>query len=154
MLIAIERLVESVTLLDRTLPDSLAVVRDAVVEVCPWVADKLRVVEGPLEEAATLLAPGTACIAVHACGRMSDQVIDVALAVGGALGVMGCCYHGTASELPKAVRDHLGTRLATDVRRTQRLDAAGYHIEWATIPEAITPMNRVLVARRRVPDAR
>lgn len=151
LLFATERQVETLTLVDQRFPDSMAQVLDAIVEVCPWVGPKVRVVEGPLDEAGQHLEPGTHCIAVHACGRMTDQVIDIALQVDGDVAVMGCCYHGTASEVPKAIRHALGTQLATDVRRTQRLDEAGYNVDWATIPEAITPMNRVLVACRRRP---
>ena len=37
---------------------------------------------------------------------------------------------------------------ATDTDRTYRLHAAGYTVRWRYIPEAITPMNRVLIATR------
>ena len=40
----------------------------------------------------------------------------------------------------------LGAPLAFDVDRTYRLERAGYHVRWDAIPEAITPMNRLLVA--------
>ena len=38
---------------------------------------------------------------------------------------------------------------AADVHRTYTLEGTGYRVVWRHIPSAITPMNRLLVARRR-----
>ena len=50
---------------------------------------------------------------------------------------------------PAARQAELGTRLAFDIDRTYRLEAAGYRVRWDAIPEEITPMNRVLIGTRR-----
>lgn len=58
---------------------------------------------------------------------------------------MPCCYHQTASDGPRVLRRQLGRPLSTDIHRTYRLQSAGYAIEWSAVPEAITPMNRIII---------
>ena len=67
------------------------------------------------------------------------------------IAVMPCCYaHAAAAEAaPRALRMAAGVAVAADVQRTYTLEAAGYDVGWKHIPAAVTPMNRVLVARRR-----
>ena len=90
------------------------------------------------------LEAGTSIVAVHACGVRTDACIDVALATGGHVAVMPCCYNKNGPG-----PEGLGHALATDVHRTYRLEAAGYWVPSSLIPEVITPMNRVLVALSR-----
>jgi len=152
-----ERRVERVTLLDQRCPPSHARVRAAVARVAPWVAPKLVYRRAKLRDASGVLleeaarAPGAraALVAVHACGARTDRVIDLALELGGAVAVMPCCYSAAACAAPVALREHLGLELATDVERTYRLERAGFHVRWSSVPDAITPMNRVLTAVRR-----
>lgn len=141
----LDKQVERVTLLDRRRPKSHQAVLEAVCEVGPWVADKVRYLEGCVERAEDDLTPGTAIIGVHACGVITDRCLDTAIALGGPVAVMPCCYFQTWRPAPQAVRDALGPDLATDIHRTYRLEAAGYRVDWSFIPKAITPMNRILV---------
>ncbi len=142
---ASEREVKEVILLDRAKPPKADLIVEAVVEAAPWVEEKVRWIEDDVSRAAEHLEPDTSIIAVHACGVFTDRVIDAALAVGGNVAVMPCCYAQTAAAVPAALREALGAELATDVHRTYRLEAAGYRVEWAKIPAAITPKNRILV---------
>lgn len=143
---AFERRVERVTLIDRRRPRSFDVVMEAVASEAPWISGKVRYLETSVERAGTALEAGTAVVAVHACGVRTDRCIDAALATGGALAAMPCCYYRTASDAPRAIRGALGRRDATDVHRTYRLEAAGYEVDWSGIPMDITPMSRILVA--------
>jgi len=145
---AIERQVEEVVLLDRQKPPKADLVVDAVCEAAPWAREKIRWVEAPIERSADELSPETSVVAVHACGVRTDRAIDLALSVGGHLAAIPCCYKQTAKDAPRALRDALGAELATDVHRTYRLEAAGFRVEWGAIPEAITPMNRILFGLR------
>lgn len=149
ILAAIERRVERVTLLDRAKPPKADLVVEAVCEAAPWVREKLRWVEARVEDAEEHLAPGTSVVAVHACGVRTDRAIDAALALGGPAALIPCCYKQTARAAPRSLRDALGPELATDVARTYRLEEAGFRTAWAAIPAAITPMNRILIARPR-----
>ena len=56
-------------------------------------------------------------------------------------------YTGTARGAPTGVRRALGVGAAADVMRSVRLQSAGYHVDWACIPRAVTPLNRILVAQ-------
>ena len=147
MLFAVfEPTVEQVTLVDRKRPDSHAVIRDVVAEFAPWIKPKLRYIEARLEQVTPTLKTGTAVLAVHACGARTDRAIDAALALDGPIAAMPCCYSQTAPLAPRAIRKHLGRPASSDIHRTYRLEAAGYQVDWSSIPECITPMNRIIVA--------
>jgi hypothetical protein len=89
-------------------------------------------------------------LGIHACGVATDQVLDAALAVQAkTVAVMPCCYSRTSPAAPHALREHLGAETCSDVHRTYRLEAAGYRVEWAFIPEPITPMNRIVLGSIR-----
>jgi hypothetical protein len=140
-----ERTVERVILVDHRQPESVAGVLEAAASVAPWCADKLLYREEALATAKHDLPHGAGVVGVHACGEQTDRVLDVALATGGPVAVMPCCYRSARRRGPVGVADALGTALAIDVHRSYRLDAAGRQVDWTAIPAAITPMNRVLI---------
>lgn len=143
-----ERTVEQVLLIDRQEPPNHAGVLACAIRVGPWVADKVRYQTAPMKRAAAHVEPSTSIMAIHACGRLTDRCIDCALEAGGAMALMPCCYPDSGCEAPAALQLSLGTRLAYDIDRTYRLQAAGYHVRWGSVPEEITPMNRVLIGTR------
>ncbi|MCA9793905.1 MAG: class I SAM-dependent methyltransferase [Candidatus Eremiobacteraeota bacterium] len=136
--------VEEVVMLDKTLPKMATVVRDCVVEAFPEVGSRVRYLEQPLKRAR--FEPGTALVAVHACGTRTDRCVELGLRLGGPMALVPCCYAGTGQAGPRAVRQALGVELASDIERTYRLEAAGFRVEWSAIAAALTPMNRVLIA--------
>jgi hypothetical protein len=143
-----ERSVERVLLIDERRPPSFAAVWDAVTEVGPWVTGKAEYLERPLAdvEAGGVAPSGAGLLVVHGCGHLTDAALGVAIAGGSPIAVMPCCYR-TAPPVPqRGLRRALGKELATDIARTYRLSAAGYHVDWNEIPAAITPKNRLLVA--------
>ena len=143
-----ERTVERVWLVDRVCPQSYATILEAVAEVGPWVRDKVRYLEMSVRQAVPKLPRRTSIIGVHACGGRTDQCIDAAVALDGALAIMPCCYPAPEPRIPAALREHLGGPLAIDVDRTYRLQRAGWRTRWTAIPRPITPMNRVIVGER------
>lgn len=150
---AFERGVERVHLVDKRRPKLYDPVYAAVARVAPWVQAKVVYHECKLRELNRILPAGTALAGVHACGIRTDYCIEAALALGGNLAVMPCCYTPKASSAPMALNQGLGLELATDVARTYRLEAAGYQTAWSAIPAEITPMNRIITATRRAPAA-
>ncbi|MFT4625969.1 MAG: hypothetical protein ACI8PZ_004640 [Myxococcota bacterium] len=138
-----ERQVERVILVDRRRPASVDAILAAAVEVAPWVADKVSFIESELSEVD--LPDGAAVVAVHACGAFTDQALDTAFRAGGPVAVMPCCYATARRRAVEGLREALGTRLAVDVDRTYRMEAAGLRVQWTAIPAAITPMNRVMI---------
>lgn len=142
-----ERAVERVVLIERTPPPSRAKVLDAAREVAPWTADKIELRDGRIAAVAETLPRGTAVVAVHACGALTDQAIALGLDRGGPIAVMPCCRPHGRSPAPAGLAAALGDDIAFDVDRTYTMERAGYSVRWDAIPPAITPMNRILVAR-------
>jgi hypothetical protein len=141
-----ERSVEQVVLIDKRVPESRAEVLAAAREVGPWTTDKLGERDGLLARRGAELAPGTALVAVHACGELSDRCIDLALALRGPLALMPCCRPHRRSPAPTVLARELGADTAFDVDRTYRLEEGGFTVRWDAVAAPITPMNRVIVA--------
>ena len=145
---------DEVLIIDLQRPSSFASVLSAVASVAPWVQERVRYVEADFRGdagGARLMPPGCAVACVHGCKSLTDEVLRVSVgAAAESIAVMPCCYsHAEAAQAaPRALRRGCGVALAADVERTYRLERDGYGVEWRHIPSAITPMNRVLVARR------
>lgn len=137
--------VAEVLLLDRTEPPCHREILAAITEVAPWAADKIRYCHMTLRAAEADPPPADAVLAVHNCGKRSDRAIAIAIAQRARLAVMPCCYGHTTPAGLAALERTLGSSLATDIDRTYRMRAAGYEVDWSFIPEAITPMNRILL---------
>ena len=144
-----ERVVERVVLIDREQPPSHTKALAAAIRVGPWVADKVEYRTARMKDVGQHLEPQTSVIAVHACGTLTDRCLDCAVEAAGAVALMPCCYPDRGCQAPAALQLSLGSRLAFDIDRTYRLEAAGYRVRWDAIPEEITPMNRVLIGTRR-----
>ena len=141
-----ERRVDAVWLVDRVQPPAYARVFEAICSLGDWVAPKVRFIEAPLKT--LVLPPGAGVLGVHACGAATDACIAHGVKSGGAMAVMPCCYGRSVPSGPPAVHAALGKILAADVDRTYRLEQAGYRVQWSAIPRSITPMNRILIARK------
>ena len=84
-------------------------------------------------------------VSAHACGALTDLVIERAIAAGASLAVLPCCHQRAA---PTGLEGWMASDVARDVMRAQRLLGAGYQVHTSTISREITPKNRVLVGRR------
>jgi len=93
--------------------------------------------------------PPSAVVSAHACGVLSDLCIGAAIESGGPLAILPCCYPKSACQAPQSVVQALGLKTAFDVDRTYRLEAAGYLVRWTSIPSVVTPMNRIVCARKK-----
>lgn len=144
-----ERTVERAVLIDREQPPSHAKALAAAIRVGPWVADKVEYQTARMQDVSQYIEPKTSVIAAHACGTLTDHCIDCAIEAAGAVALMPCCYPDRDCQAPAALQLSLGSRLAFDIDRTYRLEAAGYRVRWDAIPKEITPMNRVLIGTRR-----
>lgn len=127
---------------DQSLPKSAHRLAEALVRAWPRLAGRVQLVEGPLEE--VTLLPTDVVVSAHACGPLTDTVLDKALSVRARVAVLPCC-HATGSGDQGGVGGWLDPALAMDVTRAARLRAAGYHVITQSIPVAITPKNRLLL---------
>ncbi len=140
-----EHQVERVLLVDRDRPPSADSVLAAAADVAPWVAPKIEWRETQLNRAQ--LEPGTAVLAIHACGLRTDTAIEMAIESGGPFAALPCCRPHNAHPAPMSLKNALGADVAIDVHRTYALEAKGYRVSWKDIAETITPKNRALIAK-------
>jgi len=140
-----QRETTQVLLCDRRRPASFEVVLAAVTRAAPWIEDQVRYLDGPIERSQSKLPQGAAVIGVHACGKLTDQCLDIACDLGGPVAVLPCCRDHNLSAAPPALAEALGGDVAYDVHRTYTLEDRGYRVRWREISSAITPMNRVLI---------
>ena len=143
-----ERKVERVTLVDKAENQNRIRLLEIANQVAPWVLSKIESQNSKIELDAEWASPGCAIVSAHACGVLSDLCIEMAIATGGTIAILPCCYPRGKCEAPLALQTEFGLEAAFDIDRTYRLEAAGYQVRWAEIPRAITPMNRLLYARR------
>jgi hypothetical protein len=125
---------------------SAAAVGDALVARWPRLAG--RVERRVADLAATRVAASDLVVSVHACGALTDVVIGRAITAGAAVAVLPCCHDARSCDAGSLL-GFLPLPLAVDATRVARLRAAGYDVLTQTIPEEITPHNRLIVATPR-----
>ena len=104
-----------------------------------------RVRYGSAELESAEVRPGDLVVSAHACGVLTDRVIDRVIAARARVAVLPCCHEIGASP-DGGLSGWLEPTLAIDVTRAARLEAAGYAVSTRTIDPAITPKNRLLLA--------
>jgi methyltransferase family protein len=131
---------------DTAVPPSAAKVHDAIVGAWPRLAGRVAFVGGPLD--AIEILPADLVVSSHACGRLTDVVLERAAAARARVAVLPCCHDLAACDAG-ALSGWLDGPLAIDVVRAQRLVTQGYRVWTQTIPAAITPKNRLLIGGPR-----
>jgi hypothetical protein len=129
---------------DRRRPKSAARLEAAVVEAWPRLAGRLTYLEAEIDARLAPHIEGQLFVSVHACGALTDRVLDLALGARGRVAVLPCC-HDAAVSTTGALAGWLDPALAIDVERAGRLRAAGYRVRTLTIPSDITPAGRLLL---------
>lgn len=99
--------------------------------------------ECDLEQVA--LSSNDLVVSTHACGVLTDRVLDRAAAAAAPVAVLPCCHDGAGSD-SGGLLGWLDPALAIDVTRAAWLRARGYTVHTQAIPAAITPKNRLLLA--------
>ncbi len=128
--------------IDARIPDSAVRLSEQLVHAWPRLAGRVRYEARAVTE--TRVEHDALVVSVHACGSLTDDVLDVALAGRAHIAVLPCCHVATRSPLD----GWLDAALALDVARAQRLAAAGYEVTTQTIAAEITPKNRLLLGAR------
>ncbi len=128
---------------DKNIPGSAAPLAAELCRTWPRLAGRVAVQSGKLEQVA--LESTDVVVSVHACGRLTDKVLDAALAARARVAVLPCCHDAKRSDTG-GLEGWLDEALAIDATRVHRLRAAGYHVYTQSIPSSITPKNRLLLA--------
>jgi hypothetical protein len=127
---------------DKKLPGSGARLHDVLAEAWPRLSGRVSFVEGALDAVAIL--PGDVVVSSHACGALTDVVLDRAAGGRARVAVLPCCHDLTANDA-RALSGWVDGALAIDIRRAQRLEQHGYRVWTQAIPAEITPKNRLLM---------
>lgn len=130
---------------DKKVPVSASKIHDALVHAWPRLAGRVQFVTG--EPAALVLQPDDVVVSCHACGAFADRVIDTAAAARARLAVLPCCHDVETCDTGD-LTGWMDPALAIDSVRVLRLRALGYRVRTQTIPAAITPKNRLILAER------
>jgi hypothetical protein len=125
---------------DTRLAPSHKALTEALVAAWPRLAGRVEFIEGRLQDVA--LRSDDVVVSAHACGGLTDDILDQAQGARARVAVLPCC---------QALRERgdldgwIEGSLAVDIERATRLRGQGYEIWTQTIPKEITPKNRLLL---------
>ena len=126
---------------DRQRPASAARIEAALIARWPRLDGMVAYFEGDLRSVPVRSTDSV--LSVHACGSLTDLVLDRGIGARARVAVLPCC-HSTRKNDCGGLLGWLDPSLAIDVTRAARLTAAGYRVHTAQIPTDITPKARLL----------
>jgi len=132
----------SALVVDPAVPASSVPVHEALVRAWPRLAGRVTFVAGSLEEE-TLLETDVV-VSSHACGDLTDRVLQRAVAAHARVAVLPCCHDLDTAETGR-LTGWVDGPLAADIVRATRLTQQGYRVWTQTIPADITKKNRLLI---------
>lgn len=132
----------SALVVDKMLPASSGKLHEVLVAAWPRLADRIAFVASTIDDIAILNTD--IVVSSHACGVLTDRVLDRAAAARARVAVMPCC-HNLDSGDDGGLSGWVDGAAAIDIVRALRLAQQGYRIWTQSIPADITPKNRLLL---------
>jgi len=129
--------------IDRCIPASAARLAAVLEDAWPRLNGRIQLLQAELESIP--LEQGDLVVSVHACGGLTDLVLERAMAAGARVALLPCCHDLDGADLG-GLQGWLDGPLAVDVMRAGRLRAGGYRVTTQQIPGDITPKNRLIMA--------
>lgn len=142
MMLLLDDTSEAVLAVDRRVPKSATRLAEAMVREWPRLAGRIEITEG--EIARVEVRAGDVVVSAHACGGLTDEVLDLAIGASARVVVLPCCQAEGKGDLG-GVGGWVDGALAIDLTRAARLRAHGYAVFTQMIPAEITPKNRLLL---------
>jgi len=127
---------------DRKIPVNAKKLSNAL--VTSWPRLKNRIIFKEVNIQTISILPDDIVISAHACGSLTDLIIDKAIEQHARVAVLPCC-HNIKESSTAGLEGWMDKTLAVDAMRAIRLKAEGYKILTRKIPETITPKNRLLM---------
>lgn len=127
---------------DETIPPSASRLHDVLVDAWPRLRDRVAFVAAPLDDVA--LHEDDVVVSSHACGALTDRVLEQAAGARARVAVLPCCHDVDTCDAGP-LRGWMDAPLAIDAWRAARLHHAGYRVWTQTIPAGITPRNRLML---------
>jgi Methyltransferase domain len=127
---------------DTAIPSSSVRLHSAIASAWPRLAGRVTFVSARIEDVS--LGSSDVVVSVHACGGLSDVVLERAAAARARVAVLPCCHDLHLNDRGD-LTGWVDGPLAVDVVRAMRLKAQGYRIRTQSIARDITPKNRLLI---------
>jgi len=141
----------SAIVVDSRIPESAQPLAEALDAAWPRLRGRVELREADLESVP--LEPSDLVTAVHACGALTDRIIDRVVAARARLAALPCC-HDAATCDSGGLHAWMELGLAVDSVRAERLRSLGFTVKLESISEAITPKNRLILAVPAPADGR
>ena len=132
---------------DSVLPVSSHRIHNALVQCWPELAGHVDFVEGAIDD--VKLAASDVIVSCHACGTLTDRVLQRAVDARARVAVLPCCHDLAASDAG-GLTGWVDGPAAVDIVRAVRLSERGYRTWTKAIPADITRQNRLLLGSPRV----
>ena len=127
---------------DARIPDNAAVLSESLVQTWPGLETRIHYRQMDIRD--VLLFPDDLVVSAHACGALTDLVIDRAVEARARVAVLPCC-HNLKTCATGNLTNWMDASLAIDAVRATSLASRGYEIITQRIPGTITPKNRLLM---------
>lgn len=133
---------------DAAVPANAPLLSQSILAVWPRLSHRICFIQSRIEEVDIL--QDDLVLSVHGCGMITDMVLDRAVQAGATVAVLPCCHNIALSDTG-GLGGWMDGPMAVDATRAARLRAAGYTVLTRTIPDSITPKNRLLMGH---PDSK
>ena len=127
---------------DKAIPASSAKLHATLVEAWPRLAGRVDFLSREIDDVE--LSADDVVVSSHACGRLTDLVLERAAAARARVAVLPCCHDVDVCDAGD-LSGWLDASMVIDAVRALRLRDRGYRIWTQSIPAAITPKNRMLL---------
>jgi Methyltransferase domain len=127
---------------DKIVPASSAKLHGVLVQEWPRIAGRVTFAARALEDVEIL--QDDIVVSCHACGSLTDLVLERAAAARARVAVLPCCHDLTAGNAGD-LAGWVDGPLAIDVMRAVHLGQRGYRVRTQSISADITPKNRLLL---------
>ena len=131
---------------DKTLPASSGKLHGAIVDAWPRLKDRVTFMSGSMDDVD--IFDTDIVVSSHACGALTDRVLERAVAARARVAVLPCCHNLDPTD-DGELSGWVDGALAIDIVRALHLKQQGYRIWTQTIPAGITPKNRLLMGAPR-----
>lgn len=132
----------SAVAVDAVLPPSAAVLHAALVHVWPKLGGRVTFHTSGVDDVP--LRPTDVIVSSHACGALTDRILDLAATARARVAVLPCCHDLDTCDAG-AIAGWVDPPLAIDIMRAVGLERRGYQVRTQRIPVGITPKNRLLI---------
>lgn len=127
---------------DKKIPLNAGKLSNALITSWPRLKNRVIYKEMPVQE--IIILPDDIVVSAHACGSLTDLIIDKAIEQNARIAVLPCC-HNLKESFTDGLEGWMDKTLAVDTVRVMRLRSKGYQIVAHKIPNDITPKNRLLM---------